>query len=165
VLAYLNIDWQIYKGNPITKNIKDMRIWSVHPMYLDTKGLVALWREALLAKHVLEGKTKGYKNHPQLIRFKNTENPIDSINQYLFYVYNEAINLGYQFDKNKINREFRPVKITVTSGQIEFEKRHLLKKLQIRDVQKYNELVTINEFILHPIFAAIEGEIEEWEKV
>jgi hypothetical protein len=142
-----------------------MRIWSVHPMYIDTKGLVALWREALLAKHVLEGKTKGYKNHPQLIRFKNTENPIDSINQYLFHVYNEAVNRGYHFDKSKINREIKPVKIMVTNGQIEFEKRHLLKKLQIRDIRKYNELITLNELILHPIFAAIEGEIEEWEKV
>lgn len=48
-----------------------MRIWSLHPKYLDTKGLVALWRETLLAQHVLSGKTKRYKNHPQLARFKN----------------------------------------------------------------------------------------------
>ena len=52
-----------------------MRIWSLHPKYLDTKGLVALWRETLLAKHVLEGKTKGYRNHPQLDRFKKAQNP------------------------------------------------------------------------------------------
>jgi len=43
-----------------------MRIWSLHPKYLDSKGMVALWREALLAKQVLLNKTKGYKNHPQL---------------------------------------------------------------------------------------------------
>jgi hypothetical protein len=40
-----------------------MRKWSIHPQYLDTKGLEALWREALLAKNVLEVKTKGYRNH------------------------------------------------------------------------------------------------------
>lgn len=56
-----------------------MRLWSIHPQYLDAKGLLALWREALLAKHVLEGSTKGYKNHPQLIRFKETDNPIGFI--------------------------------------------------------------------------------------
>nr|WP_243687290.1 pyrimidine dimer DNA glycosylase/endonuclease V [Methanobacterium formicicum] len=48
-----------------------MRLWSLHPKYLDVKGLVALWREGLLARAVLKGKTKGYTNHPQLIRFKN----------------------------------------------------------------------------------------------
>ncbi|MGH2666461.1 pyrimidine dimer DNA glycosylase/endonuclease V [Flavobacterium sp.] len=69
-----------------------MRIWSLHPKYLDTKALVALWRETLLAKHVLEGKTKGYKNHPQLNRFKEAKYPIDSINQYLSEVYFEAVN-------------------------------------------------------------------------
>lgn len=35
-----------------------MRLWTLHPKYLDTKGLVALWREALLAQKVLQGKQK-----------------------------------------------------------------------------------------------------------
>lgn len=48
-----------------------MRIWSVHPSLLDAKGLVACWRETLLAQKVLQGLTKGYKNHPQLDRFSN----------------------------------------------------------------------------------------------
>ena len=43
-----------------------MRLWSIHPRYLDSMGLVALWREALLAQAVLRGETKGYKFHPQL---------------------------------------------------------------------------------------------------
>ena len=81
-----------------------MRIWSLHPKYLDAKGLVALWRETLLAKHVLEGKTKGYKNHPQLDRFKNTEKPLDSVNYYLDIVYREAAERGYHFNKEKISR-------------------------------------------------------------
>ena len=79
-----------------------MRIWSLHPKYLDTKGLVALWRETLLAKHVLEGKTKGYKKHPQLNRFKCAAVPLDCINQYLSVVYEEALRRGFNFTKNKL---------------------------------------------------------------
>ncbi|HKX52383.1 MAG TPA: pyrimidine dimer DNA glycosylase/endonuclease V [Nitrosospira sp.] len=37
-----------------------MRLWTLHPRYLDTKGLVAAWREALLAQKVLSGLTSGY---------------------------------------------------------------------------------------------------------
>jgi hypothetical protein len=42
-------------------------------MYLDGRGLVALWREALLAQAVLRGRTRGYR-HPQLARFRSREN-------------------------------------------------------------------------------------------
>src|SRR6187549_2912202 len=98
-----------------------MRIWSLHPKYLDTKGLVALWRETLLAKHVLEGKTKGYKNHPQLNRFKTTKAPLDSINQYLSEVYTEASRREFNFDKNKINWNFKKIKLSVTKGQLSYE--------------------------------------------
>jgi len=84
-----------------------MRIWSLHPKYLDAKGLVALWRETILAQKVLEGKTKGYKNHPQLNRFKNTDNPVGAIAVYLKYVAEEADKRGYNFDSNKIsNRNY-----------------------------------------------------------
>ena len=79
-----------------------MRIWSLHPKLLDSKGLVALWRETLLAKKVLQGGTKGYINHPQLLRFKENENPINSINYYLSEVQIEATVRGYNFDKSKI---------------------------------------------------------------
>ncbi|MDP3663483.1 MAG: pyrimidine dimer DNA glycosylase/endonuclease V [Nitrosomonas sp.] len=79
-----------------------MRLWSVHPYYLDAKGLVALWREGLLAQKVLQGHTKGYKNHPQLTRFKNTKNPVAAIAAYLGFVVDEAEIRGYHFDRNKI---------------------------------------------------------------
>jgi hypothetical protein len=36
-----------------------MRLWTLHPKYLDARGLVALWREALLAQKVLRGATRG----------------------------------------------------------------------------------------------------------
>jgi len=104
-----------------------MRIWSLHPKYFDTKGIVALWRETLLAKNVLAGKTKGYKNHPQLLRFKNTKNPLDAINQYLAEVHEEATRRNYNFDRKKIDWNFKPTILTVTRGQIEYEKNHLLK--------------------------------------
>ena len=142
-----------------------MRIWSIHPQYLDTKGLIALWREALLAKLVLEGKTKGYKNHPQLKRFKSMKNPLEGINQYLSIVYLEAIKRGYNFDKNKINWNFKSVKVLITSEQVKYEKNHLINKLKTRDPSKYNSLIKLKECMVHPLFEIVEGEIEEWEIV
>ncbi|MDI6747818.1 MAG: pyrimidine dimer DNA glycosylase/endonuclease V [Rhodocyclaceae bacterium] len=41
-----------------------MRLWTLHPRYLDARGLVALWREARLAQAVLGGKTRGYTHTP-----------------------------------------------------------------------------------------------------
>lgn len=140
-----------------------MRIWSIHPKYLDTKGIVALWRETLLAKHVLEGKTKGYKNHPQLDRFKKCENPLDAINYYLSIVFSEAINRGYNFDNSKFNPDTKPISIKVTSGQMEYETKHLLNKLQVRDKMKHMELVNQTKILPHPIFEIINGKIEAWE--
>lgn len=142
-----------------------MRLWSIHPKYLDSKGLVALWREALLAKNVLMGNTSGYKNHPQLIRFKSQKDPVSLINQYLEGVYDEACQRGYSFDKGKIDRSFIVTEVSVTSGQIEFEKMHLLNKLKIRDKDKYSELIKQKEVLPHPIFKITDGEIEEWEKM
>jgi hypothetical protein len=142
-----------------------MRIWSVHPKYLDAKGLVALWRESLLAKHVLENKTKGYKNHPQLERFKNAKRPLDLINQYLSGIYKEATVRTYRFDKNKINWKFVPDKITVTEGQLEFEILHLLKKLKARDSVKFKEVKNINHHDTLDMFTIVPGEIEKWEVI
>lgn len=74
-----------------------MRLWSLHPKYLDTKGLLAVWREGLLAKHVLEGKTKGYTEHPQLERFLDAPEPLAAINRFLFCVLEESEKRGYKF--------------------------------------------------------------------
>ena len=140
-----------------------MRIWSIHPKYLDTKGLIALWRETLLAKQVLEGKTKGYRNHPQLDRFKQTDNPIDAIHHYLAVVYDEAFARGYNFDRNKIDWQFVPFKMVVTTGQIKYETEHLLNKLKKRDEVKFEELHQLDNFEPHPMFKTVNGEIEKWE--
>lgn len=141
-----------------------MRLWSIHPKYLDSKGLVALWREALLAKHVLEGKTKGYRNHPQLARFKASPRPVAAINLYLSFVYREALSRGYNFDKSKF-RNLKPLKLNVTLGQMEYEFTHLLRKLKSRDTKLYKELKGTKTIQPHPLFNVVKGEIEEWEKV
>ena len=141
-----------------------MRLWSIHPKYLDSKGLVALWRESLLAKHVLEGKTKGYLNHPQLLRFKLSQNPIDSINYYLQYIQKESLVRGYTFDSNKFEVVKNIESISVTEGQIKYEAMHLRNKLKIRDSQKLSEIKDTKKFIPHPLFKIINGDVEEWEK-
>jgi len=141
-----------------------MRIWSINPEYLDAKGIVALWRETLLAKNVLEGNTKGYRNHPQLERFKSQPSPIACINEYLTEVYNEATKRNYNFNKEKIGCTKGSTTINVTSGQIEDEFTHLLKKLKERDLEKhtkYKDCKTIKHF---PTFKVIPGKIETWEK-
>ena len=140
-----------------------MRIWSVHPKYLDAKGLVALWRETLLAKNVLEGNTKGYKNHPQLNRFKAEENPLEAINQYLAEVWDEATRRGYNFDRTKIDFDFQKIKIDVTLGQLQYEFNHLLKKLEQRDPERYKQFEKLKMVDCAEIFDVKEGEIEKWE--
>ena len=142
-----------------------MRLWSLHPKYLDSKGLVALWREALLAKAVLEGKTKGYKKHPQLIRFRESDNPIECINQYLECVYEESVNRGYIFNREKIASTSLPIDLTVTDQQLEYEYGHLLNKLKSRDQSAYKTLSTHMSLDPHPLFQIIPGGVEDWENV
>ncbi|MBN1940757.1 MAG: hypothetical protein JW772_01090 [Candidatus Diapherotrites archaeon] len=141
-----------------------MRLWSIHPKYLDSKGLVALWREALLAKKVLEGGTKGYTKHPQLERFRSHKNPAAAINAYLQGVYNEACVRGHCFDKRKIGRAKTRVKIPVPSGQAKFEFRHLKKKLKKRSKKKLLELSPVKKIELHPVFKSVPGKTAPWER-
>jgi len=140
-----------------------MRIWSLHPKHLDSKGLVAVWRETLLAKHVLEGKTKGYKNHPQLNRFKKLEAPIDAIDNYLAIIFKEASLRGYNFDSTKFNINTTCIKITVTRGQLNYEKEHLQTKLRKRNLKKFNENKHARSFQTHPLFKLVTGDVEDWE--
>jgi hypothetical protein len=149
-----------------------MRLWSINPKYLDKAGLGGCWREALLALKVLMGKTKGYKNHPQLDRIKNTNNPIFTIQCFLVGVWEEAINnRKYNYDYSKIHlekgKEYRMIKLEVNKGQVDFEVRHLQKKLLCRDFNKCCELSRDKlkgKVELHRMFVEIPGEIEEWEK-
>jgi len=144
-----------------------MRLWSLHPKYLDTKGLLAVWREGLLAKKVLEGKTIGYRNHPQLIRFRNSRDPLLYINAYLYQIYLEASRRGYKFDFKKINPVEVEEKIPVTKGQVIYEFHHLLEKLEKRDKKKYEELKNLDpeKLQVNPIFKIVKGDVEPWEKL
>jgi len=142
-----------------------MRLWSIHPKYLDTKGIVALWREALLAKAVLTNKTKGYKNHPQLLRFKEQKSPLNSINNYLKEIWQESKKRDFKFDEKKIGR-FKPCeKIKVSDGQVQFEFEHLLKKLKKRDETKFQEFKNLNNIETNSLFITVPGGIESWEKI
>jgi hypothetical protein len=142
-----------------------MRIWSIHPKYLDSKGVVALWREALLAKTVLEGKTAGYRNHPQLDRFKDSGNPVGAINQYLSAVYDESVDRNFTFDGTKFRKPAAPLFLTVTEGQLLFEFGHLLSKLKVREPRLYKALKGTTTIISHPMFRVIKGKVEKWERI
>jgi hypothetical protein len=142
-----------------------MRLWSLHPKYLDSKGLVALWRESLLARAVLKGKTKGYKNHPQLIRFKNQKDPLIFLDTYLNHGYLEADNRGYNFNHKKIGMILTQKQLNVTQGQIIYEQEHLMRKLKDRDMNKYQKLKQVELPLPNPIFKVIPGDIESWERI
>lgn len=142
-----------------------MRLWSIHPSYLDTKGLLAVWREGLLALQVLSGKTKGYVHHPQLVRFKSHRSPIEAISQYLHGIVDEADARGYRFQREKLPLFVPTDLIPVTTGQLQFEIQHLKQKLKIRDKKKWELLQDIPELLPHSLFTLQQGEVEPWERI
>ena len=141
-----------------------MRIWSLHPKYLDAKGLVALWREALLAQAVLRGKTRGYKHHPQLLRFRAHASPVGYIGEYLRSVHEEAGTRGYSFAAERITPARARGRLTVTRGQLECEWQHLLQKLRVRNPERFAELSKIKRPIAHPLFRVVRGGVAPWER-
>src|SRR5262245_46897857 len=141
-----------------------MRLWSLHPSLLDRRGLVALWREGLLAQKVLAGQTTGYRFHPQLKRFQSSRHPVAAISTYLWAVVDEARLRGYTFDASKIVMRRREIRIHVTRGQLEFEREHLRKKLRLRD-PKWASVLTTARLRPHPMLRVVAGDIEPWEAV
>jgi hypothetical protein len=142
-----------------------MRLWSLHPGYLDAKGLVALWREALLAKSVLHGETRGYTRHPQLERFREHPHPRSAINAYLAAVLAEATSRGYAFNRAKVGpvRAVQPIR--VGSEQLAYEWRHLQNKLAVRDPAlraRWSDVVTP---ACHPLFRSRRGPVASWERM
>lgn len=142
-----------------------MRLWSLHPCYLDAKGLVALWREGLLAYAVLNNETGGYRHHPQLERFQAFGQPAVAVNQYLWAVYNEAAKRGYHFDAGKLGHKERCAKIGVTAGQLEYEWKHLQTKLRQRNPTQYKKNQGLATPQPHPLFKVTAGGIASWERV
>ena len=141
-----------------------MRIWTVHPRYLDRQGLLALWREGLLAQAVLLGKTKGYRHHPQLIRFRNLFSPAAAIATYLEAVLKESYCRGYHFDKSRIAADRIHILIPETEGQLLYEWDHLKSKLRKRSPGHFLNIQSIKEPDPHPLFEIIPGRIRGWEK-
>ena len=142
-----------------------MRLWTLHPKYLDAQGLVALWREALLAREVLRGHTNGYRRHPQLRRFQACTSPRTALNRYLALVHAEASYRGYTFDRSKLGRVGSAQRIQVTDGQLQYEWRWLLTKLQRRSPSIYLRHVDVCCPLAHPLFRVVSGPIAEWEHV
>jgi len=140
-----------------------MRLWSLHPRYLDRQGLVALWREALLAQAVIAGRTRGYRQHPQLKRFLAAPAPKQAIAAYLRAVHDEATRRGYRFDAGKIGRD-GTVTLTVTRGQLDYEQRHLHAKLARRSPE-WLEQWPATRLAAHPLFRVVAGGIADWEVV
>lgn len=174
-----------------------MRIWSMHPSYLDRRALVACWRETLLAQKVLRGLTRGYRNHPQLIRWRSLDDPLAGIGAYLTGLHNEALARNYSFNFSKILSPTTPQLspataeedtggkkvagpsrpsvgicpvLEVSSGQLEFEMRHLVAKIagrtpdelwRVKDFQGSGDLGPITP---HPVFQVVSGPIADFEK-
>lgn len=142
-----------------------MRLWSLHPRYLDSKGLVAAWREALLARAVVAGQTRGYRAHPQLMRFERCAAPLLTIESYLQGLLAEAQARGFKFDSSKVPGVCSRRRLTVTRGQLAFEWRHLRAKLQVRDPERLRLLPrAIAAVEAHPLFRIVPGPVAAWER-
>jgi hypothetical protein len=142
-----------------------MRLWTLHPKYLDAQGLVALWREGLLARAVLRGETRGYRHHPQLQRFRACGTPRAAINTYLRTVANEAARRGYRFDRRKLGPGRRGIALNATRGQLAHEWKHLLRKVRLRSPNWHARYRTVSSPQPHPLFRIVRGRIESWERV
>ncbi|UCH10529.1 MAG: DNA lyase [Fidelibacterota bacterium] len=142
-----------------------MRLWTLHPRYLDRQGLLAVWREALLAQAVLLGNTRGYRHHPQLTRFRDQPDPLAAIGSYLEGILAESRRRGYHFDSSKINPRRSGVKIPAAAGQLRYEWQHLEQKLLQRAPQWLQEITPDDDPQPHPLFRPVPGEASAWERV
>ena len=131
-----------------------MRLWTLHPKYLDAAGLVAAWRESLLAQKVLLGRTKGYRNHPQLDRFKALRDPAAAAAAYLAGLHAESQRRGYRFDASKIGSGRTADRMPATRGQLLYEWEHLKKKLRTRNPAKHRRGASIARLAGFPIVTA-----------
>ncbi|WP_226997248.1 pyrimidine dimer DNA glycosylase/endonuclease V [Tessaracoccus aquimaris] len=137
-------------------------MWSLHPSLLDRQGLIACWREALLAQAVLAGRTAGYRHHPQLTRFREAQDPMAAIGAYLMELADEATARGYRFDRTRIDGPLESAPIRVTTGQLRLERDHLAAKLRVRSPEWLPRLDASPT--PHPLFVTVDGGPEPWER-
>jgi hypothetical protein len=143
-----------------------MRLWTFHPKYLDRKGLLGLWRECCTAKSALT-RCKGYRNHPQLMRFKATGEPLRALCRYMISVFDEGIRRGYRMNSSLIP-DVDPIRemLPVTSGQLQYELDWIRHKLAVRSPGFLGGLAdSVGDVRLHDLFYVVPGDIEEWERV
>ncbi len=153
-----------------------MRLWTLHPRYLDRPGLTGGWREALLAQAVLAGRTRGYRSHPQLVRFRRHADTPAAMGAYLAALADEAERRGYRFNRSRIDRppaadatdaaDGAPsvTPIPVTEGQVAYEWQHLLAKLAERSPELHATVREVTDPQVHPLFQVVPGPIEDWER-
>jgi hypothetical protein len=145
-----------------------MRLWSLHPCYLDWKGLGADWREGLLGQAIILGRTKGWKNHPQMDRFKAHGDPVAAISYYLQEIHREATRRGYNYNYAKILNPVEEIEpLELTTGQLRYELALLSERLKRRDPEWLKKIQKEHQDDPprpHPLFRAVEGDVEPWEK-
>lgn len=149
-----------------------MRLWSLHPRYLDRPGLTAAWREALLAQAVLAGRTRGYTAHPQLERFRATDDPLAAIGAFLTGLREEATARGYRFDPTRVDRPLPGSmpwadwagSLPVPAGQVEHEWRHLSAKLARRSPETAAVWAGVTAPDVHTLFRVVPGPVADWER-
>ena len=147
-----------------------MRLWSLHPRHLDRAGLVAAWREALLAQAVLAGRTKGYTHHPQLRRFRAAADPLSAVGTYLRGLHEQSQHRGYSFNASKVLVLDAPGphegghRLTVTEGQLQYEWEHLGQKLVHRSPADHEQWRSSTP-TAHDLFRLIPGPPEDWEHI
>jgi len=142
-----------------------MRLWSFHPRYLDPAGLVAAWREALLAQAVLAGRTRGYRSHPQLERFRASEDPGAAVGGYLAALLEEASSRGYRFDASRIAiPDGRVRRIPVARGQVGYEWALFRAKAAARNPGAFARIEGVAFPEPHPSFRLVPGGIAGWER-
>jgi hypothetical protein len=117
-----------------------------------------------LAQKVLYGETEGYRNHPQLIRFKKHPVPEQAMASYLREIWRESKRRGYRFNDQKIRAQDTHEKISVPRAQLKHEFALLRARLQNRSPDQYQKLLSIQEIETHPIFELVEGTVEDWER-
>ena len=149
-----------------------MRLWSLEPSLLDRRGLLACWREALLAQKVLRGRTIGYRNHPQLERFSKCDDPVGMIGRYLHGIADEADRRGYHFYCSLISSPVGDdqAMMSVSRGQPEYELRLLANNVKLRDPEWAHYVLEPAKSkrqtdATHGLFSATPGPVASWERV
>lgn len=150
-----------------------MRLWSLHPSYLDKQALQVCWADALQALEYYKQERaymKGITNdlspyfYPCLDRFRMTGSPIAHITNYLHGLCDESERRNTPFGRAKLP-EFTPgLRLKVTDGQIAREEKLLLLQLNRRkQTQLWMDLFVAEYVQPHPLFEIVSGPVEPWE--